>query len=159
MPIQSAKTILKEYWDGRLPVDPARIATGLGVRVEKSFGEITNNAGQPLSGEFTLENGEPVIKYNVTEAAVRQRFTVAHELGHYVLQHGPRHRDEAQNFSINNYDLYEVAANNFAAELLMPSEAVSYLLSQGKNTLQSLADSFNVSTVAMNIRLKKLGIY
>jgi len=55
--------------------------------------------------------------------------------------------------------LFEVAANNFAAELLMPAEAVHYLLTQGKNTLQSLADSFNVSTVAMNIRLKKLGIY
>ncbi|HAS88554.1 MAG TPA: toxin [Desulfovibrio sp.] len=158
MPIQSAKTILKEYWDGRLPVDPVRIAAGLGVRVEQSFGEITNNAGQPLSGEFTLESGCPVIRYNATEAPVRQRFTVAHELGHYVLRHGPRHRDEAQNFSIDNYDIYEVAANNFAAELLMPAEAVSYLISQGVNTLQRLADSFNVSTVAMNIRLKKLGI-
>ncbi|WP_320174207.1 ImmA/IrrE family metallo-endopeptidase [Maridesulfovibrio sp.] len=159
MPIQSAKTILKEYWDGRLPVDPVRIATGLGVRVEQSFGEITNNADQPLSGEFTLENGAPVIKYNATEAPVRQRFTVAHELGHYVLHHGPRHRDEAQNFSINNYDLYEVAANNFAAELLMPAEAVRYLIEQGVTTLKGLADSFNVSTVAMNIRLKKIGVF
>ncbi len=159
MPIHSARQLLNDYWDGRLPVNPAQIALSLGVRVEKSFGEITNNSGQPLSGEFNLENGEPVIKYNSTEALVRQRFTVAHELGHYVLDHGPRHRDEAQNFSINNYDLYEVAANNFAAELLMPAEAIRNLIGQGETTLQTLANSFNVSTVAMNIRLKKLGIY
>ncbi len=155
MPIQSAKTILKEYWDGRLPVDPARIATGLGVRVEKSSGSIINNSKHALSGEFLEENGVPVIRFNGSEARVRQRFTIAHELGHFVLNHGPRHRDEAQNFSINNYDLYEVAANNFAAELLMPAEAVSYLIGQGVTTLKGLADKFNVSTVAMNIRLKK----
>ncbi|CCO22667.1 ImmA/IrrE family metallo-endopeptidase [Maridesulfovibrio hydrothermalis] len=159
MPVYNARKLLQDYWDGQLPVNPAQIAASLGIKVEKSFGEITNNSGQPLSGEFSIEGELPVIRYNVTEASVRQRFTVAHELGHYVLGHGPRHRDEAQNFSINNYDPFEVAANNFAAELLMPEDVLRHLIGQGGETLKSLAEKFNVSTLAMQIRLKKIGIY
>lgn len=157
MPVLSAQQLLKQYWNGQLPVDPIDIAHKSGVRVIKTSCEIRNESGHSLSGQYRNEDG-PIIYFYGGEAPVRQRFTVAHELGHHMLGHGPSHRDNDQNFSINNYNIYEVEANNFAAELLMPAEAVRYMINSGVSTLEGLAEVFNVSTVAMQIRLKKLGI-
>lgn len=159
MPTNTAKDILKRHWDGALPVDPKEIAVSMGVAVE-SFGVGFDECNEDLSisGEFRNENGAPLIRYNGIEAPVRQRFTIAHELGHYSLNHGSAMRDTSNAFSLNNYDNKEVEANQFAAELLMPQSAIKeQVMQKGNKTLNGLARIFEVSQVAMRYRLKNLG--
>ena len=56
------------------------------------------------------------------------------------------------------YSPVEREANRFAAELLMPAEAVEYLVRTMKDaTVAKMASRFDVSQVAMGYRLKNLG--
>lgn len=151
MPVTSAKQLLEKHWDRSLPVDVMSIARAAGAKVVPD-GELD------ASGLFELLEEGPRIKFNSTEARVRQRFTVAHELGHYALKHGKAFRDQPSQFSTQAYDPDEVAANRFAAALLMPEEAVSYLIRRkGIVDIAKLAKLFDVSQVAMQFRLKNLG--
>lgn len=150
---RNAKEFLDRHWDGRLPIDPAAMAEKAGILVVDD----ACLSGEGLSGCFDPEAGRPVIRYNPKEAEVRQRFTVAHEIGHFVLGHGAAYRDPAANFATNAAPT-EAAANRFAAALLMPSEVVEAVIKEQANpTLESLAALFGVSTVAMRYRLINLG--
>lgn len=147
-----ARKLLDQYWDGRLPVNPARLAEAMGVRV------ISDPSLGALSGKYEVEDGIPTIRFNPNEPLVRQRFTLAHELGHHVLAHGKAFRDPVAHFSIDNFDPDEVAANRFSAELLMPADIIEQQISTTKKaTISGLASMFAVSEVAMRFRLKNLG--
>lgn len=151
---QVADSILLHHWleDGvlRLPVDPEHIANQLGLTVSP-LPEDKNH----LSGEIN----DNQILFNDREPEVRRRFTIAHELGHFVLQHGHAFRDPNKNFSIGNYDPREVAANKFAVELLMPEVAVRQFVEKEKvYDAQVLADRFGVSLTALRFRLENLGL-
>lgn len=145
--------ILNEHWEnGRIPIDPAQIAAKMGISV----------MADPLleaSGHYepTGRHGKALIVYNPSESAVRQRFTIAHELGHHILQHGARDRDTPKNFVVGNSDPKEVSANKFAAKLLMPSDYLRSVVEvRGIHSLDTLASMFNVSRSAMAYRLKEL---
>lgn len=105
------------------------------------------------------EYGTPsgfVIFTEKTEPAVRQRFTAAHEIGHFDL-----HKDLIGEGIRDNYLLrsdalstkVEVEANKYAANLLMPMDKIEEAMSQGITTPRDLAKAFGVSEVAMAIRL------
>ena len=150
MPTRKAKDVLSSYWDGKLPVDVAAIAKAAGAAVIADS-TITE------SGLFCFEENTPVIRYNWADASVRQRFTIAHELGHFLLAHGKSFRDTPKDYSVTNYDPNEVQANRFAAELLMPEAAVRLLVTNLEiSDVDRLAEIFNVSQAAMMYRLKNL---
>jgi Zn-dependent peptidase ImmA (M78 family) len=153
MPLKDlAAQVLKKYWEGNLPVDPSAIAKAMGARVQP------DHVCSSLSGSFTLTDKGPLILFNPTENEMRQRFTIAHELGHYVLGHGNEFRDSARSFNANGYDPKETAANQFAASLLMPASAITHFVrDKGMSDIQLLAAKFFVSEVAMKYRLKNLG--
>lgn len=151
-----AKDLLSRYWDGTLPVNVNLIARQMGLRVA---GELSLRD----SGYVRREEGGVVIHYNATEAHVRQRFTIAHEIGHYALGHleGQQvcFRDPPHNFSARSNDSREREANAFAAELLMPEKVLRYvILEKGLRDIGRLANLFNVSSSAMSYRLVNLGI-
>ncbi|WP_177133633.1 ImmA/IrrE family metallo-endopeptidase [Hydrogenophaga aromaticivorans] len=153
-PAAAARALLEKHWNGRLPVDPAAIAIAEGIKVER-LGVFEDF---PYSGEFLREQG--VIRVNEWEAQVRQRFTLAHELGHYALGHDDAPRDFAEAFSSKASAPIERAANQFAAELLMPASAVAKLVQTGIfKTVDDLAKAFNVSKVAMTYRINNLGLF
>ena len=102
-----------------------------------------------LSGFYNDEAKEIFILEN--ETSTRQRFSVAHELGHAVLGHGTRQR-----VKISPYDPKERAANQFAATLLMPSLAVRTMVEQRNMQFAKLCSTFDVSEQAMAIRLMEL---
>ena len=149
-----AQQVLAKYWQGKgLPVDPKAIAAAMGCQL-RPFSPL-----RQLSGSFDYEGQVPVLGYDASEGALRQRFTIAHELGHFVLGHASGQRDPSKNFSVDNYDFNEVAANRFAAELLMPEAWVRwFVVNQGVTSLSDLARHFAVSEVAMRFRLKNLGL-
>ena len=151
-PSDRAQAVLDQYWDRQLPVDLKFIA-------HKSGATVLEKTALPYSGCFKYENGKPLIYVNSSQSKMRQRFTLAHELGHYHLGHQDALRDLPENFSTNVFDPRESAANQFAAALLMPKLAIHYLLSERKvKDISELARLLETSEVAMRFRLKKLGI-
>ena len=155
--MNEATQVLKNFrWDGSLPIPVFDIASDYAL----VLGEDLTSEG--LSGQcfasHPRNNGGPLIIYNIESATSHQKFTVAHELGHIVLNHGDALRDPTKNFNRYNFDPKEVQANQFAAELLMPISAINYYLGEvGEYSLERLSRIFGVSQMAINIRLKNLG--
>jgi Zn-dependent peptidase ImmA (M78 family) len=149
-----ADRLLRKHWAGRpLPIDPAHIARAEGLHVQALPQE-----DLALSGSYRRAGDQAAVFVNPEEPSVRQRFTVAHELGHHFLGHGNRFRDSSASFSASTFDPVEAEANRFAAELLMPAVTVRALVEdQGIAKIEQLSNMFGVSTVAMRYRLKNLG--
>lgn len=150
----------------RPPVPVERLIRAHGIRtVMKSM---DNN----VSG-FILREGEtPIIGVNSYHPSVRQRFTMAHELGHFLLhKENGIHIDEADFLfyrderSSEGTDVDERDANFFAATLLMPEEflrkdiaALRNLTVHDDSAMRTLAKKYGVSTQALVFRISSLGL-
>lgn len=138
------------------PVRVGEIARAFGVPVRSS----TLPAG--ISGEIRPCGGTFEIKVNRHDSRGRQRFTVAHELAHFLLhrdQIGSGVSDDAL-YRSSLSDTREAEANRLAADILMPRDAVSAEFERSNGTLeeriQKLAELFGVSEAAMAIRLEQI---
>jgi Zn-dependent peptidase ImmA (M78 family) len=154
-PAQDAQRLLGDVWGHDLPVDPVRIAGSLGIRV------IRATLDADMSGALVKELGkDPVILLNAGDSPNRQRFTCAHELGHYVKRKDSpeayEYVDRRDSLTATGRDPEEIYANGFAAALLMPPTAVARLADEGLSDVQ-MALRFDVSLEAMRWRLVKLG--
>lgn len=110
-----------------------------------------------VAGVFINDDVFPVIVVNSRERHVRQRFTIAHELGHYFLGHGQKSFAEPGGKGCQERD-----AERFAACLLMPRAWVlryweAYAANR-ENRLSILAELFDVSSAALKRRVKELGL-
>jgi Zn-dependent peptidase ImmA (M78 family) len=101
------------------PVDPVRIARGVGVSVYFAVFEATK---QNISGFFDCD--ERAIFVNKDEYPLRKTFTIAHELGHKILHEewakSNEYRVLLRDSDIQSDDFHEKEANAFAAHLLVP---------------------------------------
>lgn len=114
-----------------------------------------------LSGSLSKKDGTWIIKVNKFHSETRQRFTIAHELGHFIY-HKDDDLDEHEfvdttffrGMTSNNL---EYTANRFASELLMPEEDVRRLIDyENVRSISDLALRFGVSSAAMLYRVKEL---
>ena len=122
---------------------------------------LNEHLSKRYSSKATLENksGKKIIYYNPTESEIRQRFTLAHELGHHLLGHTRYKNEYRDNFTEKPDNLFDIEANLFAVEILMPSGAILRLAgSKGCRTENDLAVLFNVSIEAIHWKLINLGI-
>ena len=103
-----------------------------------------------------LGDGHAIELYG-TRGERRRRFTVAHEIGHFVL-HPERVRSERGGVTNWGSRDLEREADTFAAELLMPEHLVRQLVLEEGADPGRLADRFDVSVQAMTIRLARLGL-
>jgi len=89
---------------------------------------------------------------------LRDRFSIAHELGHYVLhsQFG-KIPCTVERFPPEGSDRLEWEANWFAAGFLMPSTDFEKSLKAGKSKLE-MSSQFLVSEQAIHFRRKNLGL-
>jgi Zn-dependent peptidase ImmA (M78 family) len=145
----------------QIPVDLDSLCMGLGVQVKRS------SLDDGISGMLELKrDGHYLITINSDHPKTRQRFTQAHELGHFVLHRhlvGDGVDDNAAYRSTNqgryhNTDIgpeEETEANRFAANLLMPMPAVREKWTELED-VAAMARLFGVSTRAMTIRLELL---
>jgi len=149
------------------PVDVEKIAQALHLDVRKDSVE------GDISG-FLFRNHEKssaIIGVNRKQHSNRQRFTVAHELGHFLLHAGDKiHVDRGfevrlrSDESSKGTDIDEKEANLFAAELLMPKSFVEKDLEKvgpvdlmDEKTIKKLAEKYQVSPHAFAFRLAYLG--
>lgn len=158
MSVQSkALAILDKYWDRVIPINVKSIAEAAGLNViEKDI----IDGDQSISGKFSLEENRPTITLKSNEFKPRQRFTLAHELGHYFMGHGASIDDNKSIYrnKPDSYDWREREANAFAAEVLMPKMVINFLIEDKDiTTVEELAKLLNVSESAMRYRLKNVG--
>lgn len=156
-PEREAQQLLETVWAGRtVPVDPIQIAQQLGIKV------FTAGLEQGVAGMLVKRPGEdPEIYVNGHDSVNRQRFTVAHELGHYVKHIAAgeddwEHIDYRDALTSKGTDPDEIFANQFAASLLMPRAEIVRLKDQHGYGTATLAYEFGVSEDAMNFRLVNL---
>ena len=126
------------------PIDIFDICKNLGIETEKA------NI-RALHGLSINCLGIRKIYYSRNLPVNRQRFTVAHELGHLLLGHAGIHFDQHQ----ASTPRLERQANQFAAELLVPKIALSRIWHQ--HSVIRLAKMFQVSYDCMVLRLNELG--
>jgi hypothetical protein len=142
----SAKQLLAEGDVSGPPVPVEEIARELGVRV------YFEHFDQDISGILYRDGANSVIGVQATHPKTRQRFTIAHEIGHLRLHKGPMfldhsvrvdRRDEKASLGI---DLDEIEANSFAAALLMrvllgaPISAPTARVGAAQGLIQAVAD-------------------
>lgn len=146
------------------PVPVLEISSQCGVAIQsKPF-------STDLSGFLFRKQDVALIGVNSRHAEVRRRFTIAHELGHFLLHgetsvemHVDRAYVKARNkTSSEGTDPDEVEANYFAAELLMPRRFLEEDIAAIKDfdlfeDADDLAKKYMVSTQALLIRLDTLG--
>ncbi len=113
-----------------------------------------------ISGLFYQNEDESyTIKVNSLHHPRRQRFTLAHELAHYCLhRHLRTVFEDKVLFRGGAMSPEENEANVFAGEILMPTEQFMKYVDAGNNSIQGLADAFNVSSLAVRVRAKQLGL-
>jgi Zn-dependent peptidase ImmA (M78 family) len=158
--------LLEETKTSQPPVPVEKIAATQGA-------QLTYTAFDgDVSGVLYRESNRVLIGVNSTHAPTRQRFTIAHEIGHLLMHEGrPVVVDRLVRVNINLRDgtssREENEANAFAAELLMPrnliaSEIERFLQRARRVVPQELVDelssTFRVSAEAMSYRLENLGI-
>lgn len=155
-----ARLLLKRAGVDAPPVPIEKIASHLGIRIERS------DLGEGCSGVLVREGDRAVIGVNWDHHPNRQRFTIAHEIAHFELHEGATYVDRG--YRLNFRDLEsgsgtkreEIQANAFAAALLMPTHWVRedfirrpFDLAADSEDLEAMAQRFQVSTQAMAIRL------
>jgi Zn-dependent peptidase ImmA (M78 family) len=148
-------------------IDVDKIANFLGLVVNYQPFE-----GQ-LSGMIAKRGNTAVIGVNSLQGRNRQRFTVAHEIGHFLLHDfdvhvdksfavykTSRNRDENSSLAI---DPEEIEANRFAAELLMPQNMIEEDIEkrfdidiEDAASIAGLAERYEVSEQAMTFRIMNL---
>lgn len=110
------------------------------------------------SGYLRSVGGHYTIGINAKHHKKRQRFTLAHELGHYCLHRGKNDMvfEDEVFYRIENSSSIEYAANEFAARLLIPENRLEKQIEEGMTDLAELADYFEVSQDAMRYRVLSL---
>lgn len=152
------------------PVDVELLAKRLGLKLDKDA-----KLPEGISGQLMrLKDQNYKISVNKKEHIYRRRFTIAHEIGHYILHkdivdfHGGvddnvmyRSTKDGNLYNDEIDEFHEKQANSFAANILMPKNLVRHIISEKsssekKISLEELYRHFKVSPSAMKWRLGNL---
>jgi len=158
-----ARELRQKYELDTIPVPVIALANKLGIEVRGA--EFTR---RNYVGMIRKTGGVVTILYRKNDPEIRKRFTIAHELGHFVL-----HLSDNLRFVDSEVNLYrlappeggvdsdsarrEIQANLFAEALLMPERQVRQFWPE-THSIGQMARIFKVSRQAMGIRVAALGI-
>jgi Zn-dependent peptidase ImmA (M78 family) len=164
-PRTRAAEVLKEAGVTTKPVPVDAIAQQKGIALRYM------PLDESLSGMIFMQNGVPTVVVNSLHHANRRRFTVAHELGHFEFHmaaigsdvHVDKRFLARDANSSTGFDMKEIEANRFAAELLVPRAMLieelrgrTVDLEADDELLGELAEAFGVSRQMMAIRVGEL---
>jgi Zn-dependent peptidase ImmA (M78 family) len=155
----AAEKLIERLGVETAPVDVESIASML------DLGVVTEDLGSEISGLLVSRDGSASIAVRRADHPNRRRFTIAHEIGHFVLRHHTQgselvHADRHEQViyrsprASEGLDPIEVQANQFAASLLMPAKLVREHVERRQKPLsegdvKALANEFKVSEQAM----------
>lgn len=144
---------------GEGALDVAALAANLGLEVYQE--RLPDNNG----GYIAYDGEDTFIVVNAGHPITRQRFTIAHELGHYVndwerlQKEGRLDRDKSAASATS-----EIEADQYAAAILMPEEDTrSFVSLLGPSEItakvvEQVAEHFNVSKTMAIQRLREVGV-
>ncbi len=137
----------KIYETGK--ADLEKLLTELGGRVRVAEGPESLFVSKPGSFQVFVPT---------TTSARRDRFTIAHELGHYFLHYLYPGHTTPQVFGRSNGPRAETEANTFASSLLMPADLFTQAFHRRDGDVYWLANQFDVSVRAAEVRCDVLGL-
>jgi Zn-dependent peptidase ImmA (M78 family) len=163
------RRLLREHHVDEVPVPVEAIARSMGLPI------VETAMDADVSGALIRSGDLQGIAVNASQAPVRKRFTIAHELAHFLLNHVDKdHVDwkftviRRDGRSSEAQDDQEIAANFFAANLLMPRDHLRRDVEKfkgfdgevqlGDAEIFMLARRYKVSDTAMRYRLQSLGL-
>lgn len=137
------------------PLDVDSLMKLMGIEVNYS-----HDLDKDESGSLKKIEGDTwVCTVNANHHPTRQRFTLAHELAHYVL-----HRNKQNDFvdhtyfrNTDNDNPMEYEANAFAGALLMPELEIRSFIRNVSSNVDEISDNFGVSPLAVRVRARQLG--
>ena len=151
----AAWQILIKYEIKSLPVSVSKICERENIRL------LTYGEGAPIIERLRLENNvigndafsmRRMIFYDDTKPPSRQRFSIAHEIGH-ILLHNPTGATVLNREMSPNDDPLEREANVFASRLLAPLCVLHFLNVRSPEEISELC---NISITAARIRFERL---
>ncbi len=158
---QKGENIAKQFGNGSLPVDLSAIANKKDIPIKPK-----NDSSQGVSGMLLRHGDSFGIMYSThIRNEGFQRFSIAHELGHYFLEghidHVLPHRDSIHKSSAGfvSGDSYEKEADHFAVGLLMPESLIQPIIkktSPGLATVKKIAESCKTSLISSAIKYSYL---
>ncbi len=156
-PIFAATNLIKAIDNPFFPLDIEEISLNVGIQ------EVKDMKTDKYEGMLVALPDKSVGYINVNRSIreqTRRRFTIAHELGHFLITTHVNNY-ECNSYDTNNYsDLtkpQEIEANRFAAELLMPEYYFAKEIQKkdpSYDLFQSLTDIFGSSLTSTLIRFK-----
>ena len=141
------------------PVKLGALANHLGVKV------LLSTLPRGISGQISQEHGKFVIRINRHEARHRQRFTLAHELAHYLLHEELIKKSGrwSENILLRSGQPMniEYEANRLVSDLVIPPQQLANVLEAYPEPITSeaitdLAKRFGVSTATMELKLQMI---
>ena len=152
--IDKANEVLGKNYVTEPPVNIADIAKNYGLSIK----EVTIE--QPTVAGF-IDPQSKTIYVSSSDSPARKAFTVAHELGHWLL-HGDKLVSEPNKYAIlyrqplgeSNKDPIEKQANCFAANLLVPKKFLDKYQKDPVYTPEIIADIFGVSKEVIGFRMQ-----
>lgn len=155
-------SILQSYLQ-KAPVDIEGLIRELGIELDKKA-----DLDEGIAGQIErLEDGRYKISVNKKDHYYRQRFTMAHELGHYFFHRSLigdgiddnkayRSTSEGRFYNVNIKPAHETLANQFAASILMPEPLVCEIYKELNGDIAEIAKRFQASKKAMLIRVDSI---
>jgi len=137
------------------PVQMVPLASALGVKIYRVDVWPDNVSGRIYKSALRGGHAGYAIDVNSGHPEVRRRFTMAHDLAHFLLHRqyiGEGIYDDAL-YRSGLPSAMETQANKLAAEILMPDHLLTAAVNQGIQSPEALARAFQVSEAAMQIRL------
>lgn len=154
---EEQRNIIRKH-QNNLPVKLGAIAKDFGIEVKKA------TLAANISGQIKETDGKVTIKINRHDTKERQRYTLAHELSHFLL-----HRNLLTDgitddvlYRSSQSSVIEKEADRLAADIVMPMNQVEYLLKKhtpekkGALLVEALAEELCVSTTALGYRIEKV---
>lgn len=159
-----AREILNEFGITIPPVQVEEIIESYGIKLEKI------DAKENFDGQLIPE--KRLIRINKSSPKNRQRFTMAHELGHWVLYHKSRLFEVNEEPALETFNGFsislesnfsnkqrEVEANYFTSELLIPLNWLEADWKKHKQDVKKLIEIYQVSEQALWNKITELGSF
>ena len=138
----------------KIPVDVIAIAKANDIKLFEA--SLDKKISAAIRYNYSTNSFEILVNKN--DVKVRQRFTIAHEIGHFFLHQEKLKSDELHidiMYRMTNEQEKEV--DYFAGALLMNKTLLEKVYNEG-SSITELAELFDVSVSAMTVRLDVLGL-
>ena len=155
-----ARKLLKDAGLNEAPISIQKLGDYLKEKHDLELQGLKNFFSEKVSGLTVTIDGAPTIGFNKDHGWYRRRFTIGHEIGHFLMSTA----HYKQSGELGNLEMLETAspieteANEFAAELLMPLQQFKKDFRSNSLNIDQLSEKYQVSREAAGWRLSRSGV-